>query len=102
MRGTSRKPADPRMTVGTIVGMPDDIGLVREAEVIEDRGDLGRNGEQMVRLRYRVTGLDEDFETERPVSSLLPPPTESVLEQLRRIRAPQRAERRKARRAATT
>ncbi len=90
------------MTVGTIVGMPDDIGVVREAEVIEDRGDLGRGGEQMVRLRYRIDGVDEDFETEEEVSRLLPPPTESVLEQLRRIRAPQRAERRKARRATAT
>ncbi len=102
MRPTSRKPAGPRMTVGTIVGLADDIGVVREAEVIEDRGDLGRGGEQMVRLRYRIDGVDEDFEIERRVSTLLPPPTESVLEQLRRIRARQRAERRKAGRVATT
>ena len=89
------------MRVGTIVGMPDDLGIVNTAEVVEDRGNLGIGGEQIVRLRFRVEGVDEDFETERPVSELTAPPTESIADQLRRR---DRAERRKvqrARRAAT-
>ena len=77
--------------------MPNDLGIVRVAEVIEDRGNLGIGGEQIVRLRFRVEGVDEDFETERPVSELTAPPTGSIIDQLRRR---DRAERRKARRAA--
>jgi hypothetical protein len=50
-----------------------------EAEVIEDRGDLGRDGEQIVRVRYTIEcgslfEPDPVEETELPVSRLVPPP----------------------------
>jgi hypothetical protein len=88
------------MKVGTRVGLPTDFGIVREALVIEDRGDLGVHGEQIVRLLYRIEGADEDFETECRVTVLTEPPTASIVDQLRRRDARRRAERRKAQRTA--
>ena len=96
MRRSSRK---PRVKVGTIVGLPDDIGIVTRALVIEDRGDLGPNGEQMVRLSLETDEGEEDVETEPVVSDLVEPPTEPVEEQWWRLTAPLRAQQRKARRA---
>jgi hypothetical protein len=87
------------MKVGTIVGLRDDLGLVKEALVIEDRGDLGPGGEQIVRLSYQIEGCDEDFETEARVSELTDPPTEPYADQWWRWHAPIRAEMRKDRRA---
>jgi hypothetical protein len=84
------------MKVGTVVGLPDYLGIVIKAVVIEDRGDLGPNGEQIVRLLSQFGDDDEDFETEERVSRLTEPPTESYGDQWWR----QRAEWRKARRAA--
>jgi hypothetical protein len=89
------------MAVGTRVGLPDDLGIVTDAVIVEDRGDLGIHGEQIVRLQYRVEGVDEDFETETSVLRLVEPPTESVGEQLGRLYRRLEAERRRARRAAT-
>jgi hypothetical protein len=81
------------------------FGGVVDAEVIEDRGDLGQGGEQIVRLRYRITAAEEDLESEMPVSWLVAPPTEPLIEQFRRRDALERAARRnvarRARRAAT-
>ena len=101
MSRASRRSAAQRVKVGTLVGYR--IGrTVQEAEVIEDRGDLGADGEQLVRLLVR---MDEyhggDFETETSVLRLAERPTESPLDQLRRLDRLDRAERRKARRAAT-
>jgi hypothetical protein len=88
------------MKVGTVVGMPDGLGIVWEAVVIEDRGDLGPNGEQIVRLSYQIEDGGEDFETERRATELTEPPTESYGDQWWRQLAGVRAEWRKARRAA--
>jgi hypothetical protein len=88
------------MKVGTRVGYR--IGeTVREGVVIEDRGDLGVHGEQIVGVRVLVDDQDGgDFETETSVLRLVEPPTESVVDQLRRLDRRERAELRKARRAA--
>jgi hypothetical protein len=67
----------PRIKVGDRVYFPFSPSPMA-AEVIEDRGDLGRDGEQIVRVRYFLKGGDLEpeviEETELPVSSLVPPP----------------------------
>jgi hypothetical protein len=101
MSRPSRKPAIPRLAVGASVGYP--IGeFVREALVIDDLGDLGAQGEQIVGVRVLVDDADGgDFETGASVLRLVEPPAESIDEQVRRLRRQYRAERRRARRAAT-
>lgn len=88
------------MRVGTRVGYR--IGeFVREDEVIADRGNLGAHGEQVVRLLVLVDDEDGgDFETETSVLRVAETPTESMDEQVLRLRRQYRAERRKARHAA--
>ena len=61
------------MQVGTRVGIHYSEDYIQEAVVIEDRGDLGRGGEQIVRLAF-TTYYGEERETESPVSDLVPPP----------------------------
>jgi hypothetical protein len=92
--------------VGTVAGLRDDLGIVDRVVVVEDRGDLGPNGEQMVGLSYRAEGCDEEFYTVAAATELTDPPTESWGDQWWRLvvlpfRAEMRKERRKARRAAT-
>jgi hypothetical protein len=87
------------MKVGTVVGVRDGLGIVEEAMVVEDRGDLGPGGEQIVRVRFEVEEGEEDFETECRVSELTEPPTESYGDQWWRVTAAARAEWRKERRA---
>ena len=109
MSGAPRKSSAARVKVGTIVGLPDGVGLVREALVIGDQGDIGPNGEQGVSLSYHVEDADGDFDgdfrTVALVTELVDPPTESWADQWWRLTAPMRAqlrkERRRARRAAT-
>jgi hypothetical protein len=106
MSRAPRKPAVPRVQVGSVVGLRDNLGIVDRMVVVEDRGDLGPNGEQMVGLSFQVDGCDEEFYTETVVSRLTDPPTESWADQWWRLvvvpfRAEMRKERRKARRAAT-
>jgi hypothetical protein len=55
------------------------------AEVIEDRGDLGIGGRQIVRIRY-VLEPDVVCETEWPAEELLPPPDPSGPPSARRRR----------------
>jgi hypothetical protein len=85
MSRTPRKPSVPRLKVGAVVGLPDDLGCVREALVIEDRGDVGPNGEQSVWLSYHIEDADGDFDgdfrTLALVSELTDPPTESWADQ---------------------
>jgi hypothetical protein len=105
MSRSSRRSAVPRVKVGAVVGLSDDMGCVREALVIGDRGDLGPGGEQIVRLSYKVDDGREEEETEARVSRLADPPTEPYEDQVWRalapIRAMMRKERRQARKAAT-
>jgi hypothetical protein len=110
MSRAPRKPSLPRLKVGAVVGLPDDLGCVREALVIEDRGDIGPNGEQSVWLSYHIEDADGDFDgdfrTVALASELVDPPTESWADQFwSRVvlpyRAEMRKERRKARRSAT-
>lgn len=106
MSRAPRNPAVPRVKVGTVVGVPDDIGIVEEMLVVEDCGDVGPNGEQVVGLHYRVEACDEEFYTRARVSELVEPPTESWGDQWWRLvvlpyRAMVRRERRQARKAAT-
>lgn len=68
----------PRVKVGDRVYFPF-YPSPMAAEVIEDRGDLGRDGEQIVRVRYFLSGGDVFVpeiieEMELPVSRLVPPP----------------------------
>jgi hypothetical protein len=106
MSRAQRKPAVPRVKVGAVVGLPDDIGIVVEMVVVEDCGDLGPNGAQVVGLIYRVEACDEEFYTRARVSQLVDRPTESWGDQWwRKVVIPYRAmvrrERRQARKAAT-
>jgi hypothetical protein len=66
-----------KVEVGSIVGVRF-ASEVRSAEVIEDRGNLGPEGERVVRLRVRVPP-DEETEFEMPVSWLVswPPSAET-------------------------
>jgi hypothetical protein len=89
----------PRMKVGTRVGLQRG-DYVREAEVIEDRGDLGRNGEQLVRVQYVMEGdlvtPPETVETGCLVTDLVPPPAPGVDVELRVPRAPRARRRQRA------
>lgn len=105
MSRAPRKPAVPRVMIGTVAGLRDNLGIVERVVVVEDRGDRGPNGEQMVGLSYQVEGCDEEFYTVAVVTQLTDPPTESWGDQWWRLvvlpyRAAMRKERRKARRAA--
>lgn len=106
MSRAPRKPAVPRVKVGAVVGLPDDIGIVEEMLVVEDCGDVGPDGEQVVGLHYRAEGCDDEFYTRARASELVDPPAESWGDQWwRKVVLPYRAmvrkERRAARRAAT-
>jgi hypothetical protein len=67
-----------RVKVGERVGVPVGRRTV-EATVIEDRGDLGARGQQVVRLAVggegggRGAGAPEPYEVELPVDWLAPP-----------------------------
>ena len=74
-RGPEERMNTPqKVEIGSTVGV--DFGSeVRPALVIEDRGDLGPGGEQVVRLLLRVPP-DDEAEIEMAVSWLLPWPPE--------------------------
>ncbi len=64
-----------RVKVGDRVGVPVG-GRVLAAEVIEDRGDLGAHGQQVVRLAVDDPMIPgEHFEIEVPVDWLKPTPS---------------------------
>jgi len=79
------------MPVGARVGVPFGTPIL-PGEVIEDRGDLGIGGRQIVRIRFNVDP-DVVVDTERPAEELLPPPDPDE--------APPRSRRRTARRPAS-
>ncbi len=65
-----------RVKVGERVGV-DVGGRLLEATVIEDRGDLGARGQQVVRLcvgEQKRAAAPEPYEVEMPVDWLQPPP----------------------------
>ena len=63
-----------RVKVGERVGVPVG-GRILAAEVIEDRGDLGAHGQQVVRLAVDDPMIPgEHFEIEVPVDWLEPTP----------------------------
>lgn len=65
-----------RVKVGERVGVAVG-GRLLEATVIEDRGDLGARGQQVVRLsigEQKRVATPEPYEVEMPVDWLQPPP----------------------------
>ena len=75
MSRTAHKVAGPaRVKVGQRVGFSVS-GRLLAAEVIEDRGDLGARGQQVVRLAVEDPMIPgEHFEVEVPVEWLEPAP----------------------------
>jgi len=75
MTRAAHKVADPaRVKVGQRVGFSVS-GRLLAAEVIEDRGDLGARGQQVVRLAVADPMIPgEHFEVEVPVEWLADPP----------------------------
>jgi hypothetical protein len=70
-RGAQKQPRPARVKVGTRVGFS--VGGRRHAaRVIEDRGDLGARGQQVVRLA--VEDAVDNYEVEVPVDWLEPAP----------------------------
>lgn len=73
-RAAHKVPRPARVKVGQRVGFPVS-GRVLAAEVIEDRGDLGARGQQVVRLSVEDPMIPaEHFEVEVPVEWLAEPP----------------------------
>lgn len=76
MRTATSRSHPGRVKVGARVGVPLGARTV-EATVIEDRGDLGARGQQVVRLAIggegRGAGAAEPYEVELPVDWLAPP-----------------------------
>ncbi len=73
-RAAHRVPHPVRVKVGQRVGFSVG-GRVLTAEVIEDRGDLGARGQQVVRLSVEDPTIPaEHFEVEVPVDWLAEPP----------------------------
>ena len=86
-----------RVKVGQLVGFSVG-GRLLAAEVIEDRGDLGASGQQVVRLAVQDPMMKgEHFEVEVPVEWLADPPA-----QARQPAAPQRPSRSTARPSAAS
>jgi hypothetical protein len=76
MRPETARTHAPRVKVGERVGMAVGGRLI-EATVIEDRGDLGVRGQQVVRLSVgeeRRAASAEPYEVELPVDWLQPLP----------------------------
>lgn len=75
MRPESARVHPPRMKVGERVGVAVG-GRLMEATVIEDRGDLGARGQQVVRLSVgeERRAAPEPYEVELPVDWLQPLP----------------------------
>jgi len=80
---TAHRSHPARVKVGERVGVSVGGRLVR-ATVIEDRGDLGARGQQVVRLAVQApAAAAEPYEVELPVDWLQPPP--SPAEAVRRV-----------------
>ena len=74
MSGATQRARPARVKVGEEVGVSVGGRLVR-ATVIEDRGDLGARGQQVVRLAVQSPAAGaEPYEVELPVDWLAPAP----------------------------